>query len=66
MIQCKKGDIAIEGTMAELVSEYGTIRHYLKEAKKKMAHVRAYQKKNGHEEIYDYYRVEKSIYIVRK
>lgn len=32
MIKCKKGDVAIEGTMAELASEYGTIRHYLKKA----------------------------------
>lgn len=52
----------LAGKMGNMCFEYET----LEEAKKKMAHVRAYQKKNRHEGIYDYYRVEKSIYIVRK
>lgn len=58
--------IALEGSLAgkmgNMCFEYET----LEEAKKKMAHIRSYQKKNRHENIYDYYRVEKCIYIVRK
>lgn len=58
--------IALEGflvgKMGNMCFEYET----LEEAKKKMAHIRAYQKKKQHEGIYDYYRVEKCIYIVRK